>query len=139
MILHPIGPAEIETLLPLLGPYLDKMAARFPDDWPVAEIVRQAEAGTLLLWLIWDDEERKPYGLIGTEVLLKPSGRKFLTVRLAAGDDQAEWTDEAERRLLQHARENGCAVFEIVGRGGWERVLTGYRPSRWVILEKDVT
>ena len=45
MILIPLPPDQLAPLAPLLRPFAEQMAGRFPDDWPVPEIVRQARAG----------------------------------------------------------------------------------------------
>jgi hypothetical protein len=41
-------------------------------------------------------------------------------------------------RIEQWARQKGCARMRVVGRRGWQRVLTGFRQSKDVILEKEL-
>jgi hypothetical protein len=53
-----------------------------------------------------------------------------------AGGDMDELL-EAEKELRVWAKERGCESMEIIGRKGWERVLTEYKSSA-VILTKEL-
>lgn len=68
MILVPLPPGRLDQLWAVIAPFAAQMAARFPDNWPVAEIRRQFIDGILALSLIWSPEEQTATGLIGTGI-----------------------------------------------------------------------
>lgn len=53
-----------------------------------------------------------------------------------AGGDMDELL-QAEKEVCKWAVERGCSSMEIIGRKGWERVLSEYKPSA-VVLTKDL-
>jgi hypothetical protein len=127
----PIPREQIGALWPALLPFAEKLAARFPDDWPVAELHRQATEGELVLWLAYDSAALTPLALMGTDLFTHPSGRRSLRVRMTAGEDHSRWARVAERVAEDHARANGCARIEMDdARDGWARALPDYRRVR---------
>lgn len=136
MILIPLPPGRLEAAWPLALPFAEDMARRFPDDWPVAEILRQARRGTLLLWLVFAPQEGRAHGLVGTEVNDKPGGRRVLSVALAAGD-ALDRSLHLLGTLERHGAAHGCDAVEIRGRPGWARLFPDYRATRDILLRKD--
>lgn len=53
-----------------------------------------------------------------------------------AGGDMDELL-KAEKEVCKWAAERGCSGMEIIGRKGWERVLSEYKASA-VVLTKDL-
>lgn len=137
--IRPIPQGRLAALWPALLPFAEKLAARFPDDWPVAELRRQAAAGELVLWLAYDRAALTPLALMGTDLFTHPSGRRSLRVRMTAGEGHARWVRAAERVAVAHARANGCARIEIdEARDGWSRALPDYRRVRRSTLTKEL-
>ena len=116
---------------------LTKLERRFPDDWPLAEIVRQVHDDALLLWLVQDDDG-EALAVIGTQRLVKPSGAIVLSVTLAAGREARKWIGAVRTRLEEHARQNGCHRIEIEQRPGWARYLPDYAVTKRTVLTKEV-
>lgn len=142
----PEGPALIAIPLrdlahfwPLVLPFAEQMAQRFPDDWPAAEILRQAEVGTLQLWLAIDPASRTPLAAAGTRIGDKPSGRRVMAIAWLAGRDRRRWLPLLAE-LEACARLNRCAAIEIEpqSRAGWQRALPGYRARPTVHLSKEL-
>lgn len=140
MILRPLSPEEVRTALPNIQPFLDQFEATFRDDWPVDFILRRVAEHKLQLWLVWSEEERSAYALLGTEWGTKPTGLKVFDVRLAVGRDRKKWVPMVRDRLEQAARDLGCNRIVFDGRAGWVRDdLPGYELRRWVAAGKDLT
>lgn len=137
MQLIPVPPDRIAALWPVILPFAEQMAARFPDDWPPAELRRRAEAGLLVLWLIRPPEGGAPNALVGTEIHAKPSGRRALSIAFAAGGDHLR-SLAVVPALERYGAAMGCDFVEIRGRAGWGRHLTDYRATPGVILKKDL-
>lgn len=131
-------PADgLEHAWPLLAPFVEQMAARFPDDWPVRETWRKGLTGELAFWVIWEPDEKKAYGVCGTRLGEKPSGKKVLVIELVSGAEHTRWTHLISE-LEDYATANGCQRVEIHGRGGWARSLPGYRFQREPLLTKEL-
>lgn len=137
MRLVPISADRIDEAWAIIKPYAQQMADRFPDDWPLSEIQREAREGTLLLWLVWSDEERQHFGVVGTFVLVKPSGKRVLEVAIAAGVDHGQWV-HCITQLEDDARRRDCSSMLIRGRAGWARSLKDYRVEKDVLLTKEL-
>lgn len=141
MILYPLSRQEVLPAWEIIEPFARQMAERFPDDWPVDEILRQATEADLVLWLIWSEEERVCYGVIGTEVKIKASGKRVLVLSLAAGREHERWMLTVESRISDHAKANDCATFIVEGRTGWARWLPdlpGWQRQRWITASKEL-
>lgn len=137
MHLVPIDRDHLAEAWPVIAPFAAQMADQFPDDYPVSEIARAAGAGELLLWVVWDELAKEAFGVVGTTVIDKPSGRRFLDVSLAAGHNHERWV-HCIAQLEDHGREMGCQVASVLGRTGWARALTDYTVGRMAILTKEL-
>lgn len=138
MILFALPPARIDEWWAVVEPYARQMERRFPDDWPIAETRRQASSAALVLWLVWEPETQTSFGAIGTQIHVKPSGRKLLSISWAAGREHGKWARMASDTLDAYGRETGCTEAVIEGRAGWARAVEGYQPKRWSILVKEL-
>lgn len=138
MQLIPVPPDRIAALWPLIHPFAEQMAERFPDDWPPHELRRRAESGLMLLWLVRPPESETPSGLVGTELHAKPSGRRGLVIAFAAGSDHRRAL-AVMPELERYGASLGCDFIEIRGRSGWGRHLEDYRVTPGVVLKKELT
>ena len=131
-------PADhLTTIWAMVAPFAEKIAARFPDEWPVAIIAEAAAAQDLQLWLVWDDTAKKPLGCVGTRIIVKPSGKRILDIAWMAGDERKRWMRLLEI-LEDYARAEGCAAVSFVGRRGWAPDLPDYRVKRLAAYEKEL-
>ena len=71
---------------------------------------------------------------IVTEVVDYPK-QSVCRIWLAGGD--MDELLEAEKQIAVWARSIGCTGMEIIGRKGWQRVLTEYTPQS-VVLTKEL-
>lgn len=137
MELVPLQGDDLRRAWNIVHPFAEKMAAEYGDDWPVASIAKEAADGTLLLWLVWDEEARKALGLVGTQIIIKPSGRLWLDIKLAAGEQHERWV-HLIARLEEFGRLNGCERVEFRARPGWSRSLPDYQVTKVTFLSKDL-
>jgi hypothetical protein len=140
MRLDRLTPQQVQDHWPKLVGYCLQMERRFPDDWPVAEFVRQVEAGELVPWLAYDEETNKHYALVGTTLKLKASGRLFLTVPFAAGTEHHLWTPTGMPVLEEFARQRNAVAVDVYGRAGWGRQLgpLGFRALAMAQFRKEL-
>jgi hypothetical protein len=88
--------------------------------------VRSANA---LLWLVIDGDQVVGAGV--TQLALP-----FGWIVAFGGEDMRRSIPLIEN-IERHFREEGCTRVRIVGRPGWQRMLTDYRPVA-VLLEKEL-
>jgi hypothetical protein len=86
-------------------------------------------AGRALLWVSYDSPR-----IIGAAVTTIVN-RVCEIVAFGSDDMRASLPGLAE--IEDYARAVECRALRIIGRKGWQRALTGYRPVA-VILEKDI-
>ncbi|MBP1091951.1 hypothetical protein [Bradyrhizobium diazoefficiens] len=94
-----------------------------------ASIENQVLSGEQLLWLAWD----------GSAILAAATThltRDVCTITACSGHDRKRWLPLIEQ-IENYAKAEGALRTRIIGRRGWERVLSAYR-AQFVILEKDV-
>ena len=89
--------------------------------------------GRGLLWLAWDGE--KVYAAAVT-MLATTEWRKVCELIACGGKDIPRWLHLLEK-IEDYARAEGCSAVRIVGRKGWQCMLTNYRAKR-IILEKEI-
>lgn len=132
----PIPPAQLPRAWWHVEPLAKKVAERWPDDWPLTEIFRQAFAGTIAIWLVGD---KAPKAIIATQLLVKPTGKRTMVIKWCAGEDRASWLPAVRDRMVEHAIENDCSELTILdARLGWERDLPNVRRERSVTLTMDL-
>lgn len=138
MILFPVPRESLSDWWPVVLPFAEIMAKRFPDDWPTEETLRQAR-DTLALWLALEPEERTAYAAAGTKIIRKPSGKTVLVIRWCAGRQVDRWA-HLLRGFEDYGRENGCTAIEIEpgSRAGWKRAFPDYRARPSVMLTKEL-
>ena len=137
MILYPVPLERLDDWLPLIRPFAEQMARRFPDDWPVQETLRQARSGVLQLWLALDDEAGVAVAAAGTKIVTKASGKDVLALRWLAGSGRERWLPLLPG-LEDYGRQNGCTeiLIEPGSRAGWQKALPDYRATPTVQLTK---
>lgn len=127
-----IDPEKIELFWPHVEPLLRSAAVKtglalFSD------IEREIFAGRSLVWIAWNGSAIE--AAASTSLKNTESGLVCLIVA-CGGDDMARWLPLLDR-IEAYAKEEGCRCVRIIGRKGWERVLSGYE-SKHVILDKVI-
>lgn len=137
MILQALAPDMADQAWPLIAPWIEQLADRYPDDWPISQTREQIRKGFVVPWLIWDEKAKEPYGTALTELQVKPSGRKFFHVHVA-GKEPPKWVFLLQELELYGAQQ-GAEVSEIIGREGWQRSLPDYRKERLAVFTKELS
>ena len=88
-------------------------------------------AGDALLWLAYDG---KDIASACVTQISESEWRKVCTICACGGKDMNRWLGLLSD-IEAYAKAEGCSATRIVGREGWGRVLTAYRPHR-VVLER---
>lgn len=138
MQLVPIPRENLSDAWQFIQPFAEQIAGRFPEEWPVPVILAAAGAEELLLWIIWDEHSRKPFGCVATRVITKASGKRVLDIAWTAGEQRNLWLPLLST-LEQWARDHGCEGVEFLGRWGWSPDLPDYRCQKMAVFKKDLT
>ena len=87
------------------------------------------------LWILWDSQDKKYYGVVVTEIIQRPLQR-CLNIKIMTGNHREKW-QHLVKQIEDFAWQNNCDLLELVARPGWKRVLKpfGYKESH-VLLEK---
>lgn len=102
--------------------------------YDVASIIDGLMAEKYQLWLIWDEELKKPKGCAVTQILIYPTGLKALDLIIVTGRHRKDWV-HLMADLEQFGRNEGCGINQAMARPGWEKELPDYNKSH-VLLEK---
>jgi hypothetical protein len=90
-------------------------------DTPAPELIDLLLANMAQLWVLRKGGD--PIAAAVTE--LRPSPRGVVVHgMLLAGENMDDWIDDALACVKRHARDVGAIGIEIIGRDGWERLLT---------------
>lgn len=121
------------------------------DFWPVAEpflksamvrtglglfndVAADLFAGKSLLWIAWDGAAVE--AAAATQLQATENG--LVCVIVACGGRRLGRWLPLLAEIEAYAAKEGCSAVRIFGRMGWQRVLSGYRPSN-VVLDKPLT
>lgn len=123
-----VAPARVADFWPFARQYIRKAIERTGlNDFD--QIEKKVLAGEHLLWIAWD----------GTSILAAATTHltpDVCTIVACSGHDRKRWLPLMEQ-IEMYAKAEGALKVRIIGRRGWERVLSTYR-ARFTILEKDV-
>jgi hypothetical protein len=97
-----------------------------------ADIESDVLTGMQLCWIAWTGSEIMA---AATTRLVKPYD-KVCELTACSGYQMAQWLPLLGQ-IEKYAQAEGCKKMRIIGRGGWERVLDGYRVEH-VVLEKGL-
>lgn len=89
-------------------------------------------SGEWQCWTFWEDS--KCLAVVITKLSLESSGMKTLEAFIASGDDREKWQRVAVDHLKDFAKSEGCGLFEMLTRPGWERVFPEFKKTH-VMLE----
>lgn len=119
---------------PLARGYVEAALAEGPGDMTADDVYRFLQSEHMQLWLLWFNGVR---GAVVTEIAVYPR-QKTGVVRLFAA---AEGFRSAWLPMLGvieiWAEEKDCCAVEVIGRAGWQKLLTDYRQTH-VVLRKEI-
>lgn len=128
-----IPAAHAETVWPLAHTHLER-ALRFGDgEFTLDEARAFIRQGRFQLWLAWDPRCRRVIGAGLTEIFDYPQKRVCFLVLWASEAPRAHWLDGLDT-VERWAKAQGCAGMRLLGRKGWGRVLSNYRPQYTVFV-----
>jgi len=132
-----LPPNTIETLWPMLEKRLDAVIKRLNGRITGADMFRAISTGRQQCWTAWEGTEC--LAAVVTRITVHPTGLKALEALVASGDFREKWQYLAVDTLTDFMRAEGCTLFEIHARPGWERVLApkGFKRTN-IVLELEV-
>lgn len=92
--------------------------------YKLEDIRQMVLRGTLILWVIYNEEKKKAAGCLLTEIYIYPH-KKNLCIFLMGADDFKDAVPLIEE-LKEYASGIGCDSIEFYGRPGWETLLKPY-------------
>lgn len=122
---------DIPEIWELVAPIIER--ALFPGDYTLEHIREELEAATMQLWVSYPEGMAVDACLV-TRLENYP-GQRVCILLLMAG--KYEWEMAQFLALVEEwAREAGASCVRLLGRTGWERLLS-YRKTG-IILEKKL-
>lgn len=92
-------------------------------------------SGKWQCWTYW--EGTRCMAVVVTRINIESTGMKTLEAIMASGDNRDRWQRLAVDTLKMFAKAEGCKLFELIARPGWERVFTEFKKTH-VMLEWKV-
>lgn len=129
---------QVFDVWPLVEKYIAGVCQDNPISFDNGDLLSRAHKGTLLLWVFWDIEARKPLGVMGTETGIGHNSQMYVKAIFMTGEQMERWRDEMTSTVEAWARSIGATRIIGWARPGWGRVLPGYRKTH-VMLEKELT
>lgn len=130
-----LPPDTIATLWSLIKPRIVSAVERSNGRLTEKNIFDLVTAGQWQCWTFW--EGHKCLAVIITRLAVESSGMKTLDAFIASGDDREKWQRIAVDRLKEFAKLEGCGLFQLMARPGWERVFTEFKKTH-VLLEFEI-
>src|SRR5713226_4450419 len=127
-----VDPGRVRAVWPRVAGLIHA-AMRRGDLSSYAAVEASVLRGDALLWLVRDGLEIPAAAV--TE-LQQTEWRKVCVIVACGGADMSRWIGLIAR-IEAFARAENCSAVRIIGREGWGRLLTAYRPKR-VVLEKEL-
>lgn len=128
-----VGKQDVNGVWDKVEPFIVKALKRWIPAWRPADLKKDIENDTMQLWIAYNDEEKKVYGVCMTQVMQYPL-LKALHVFLVGGIDfkkwQNNWVEAAEKR----AREEKCDILQATGRRGWLHIPGAFESA--VVINK---
>lgn len=89
-------------------------------------------AGEMQLWSYWDGNEC--LGVAVSELGFADSGMKTCKVLIGSGHHRDKWQFVMRDTIKKFAELEGCGLFYMVTRPGWQRIFTDMKMTH-VVLE----
>lgn len=107
------------------------LLARVSDsDRPLPDVKKCLQKGTSQLWVGWAGETIT--AALVTETY-EFEGQTFCSLFLCAGSELGSWLHHL-KTIEAWAKSNNCQICQLVGRGGWARIL---QPLGYYVYGRD--
>jgi hypothetical protein len=133
MRLYQVGVERLPDYWLLVSPLLNLACIRSENRYQLGDVVQRIADGLMQLWIVAGPTEIET--ALVTEIIVYPEF-KAARISLLGGRYRENWTG-FEPELAAWAKANGCAVLQVIGRPGWERVLPEWRKVS-VTLERNL-
>ena len=130
-----LPPDTIDALWPAIRQRIVSGVERSSGRLTEKSVFDLLKAGTWQCWTYW--EGHKCLAVVITRLGIESSGSKSLEAIMASGDNRDRWQRIAVDTLKKFAKSEGCKLFELIARPGWERVFTEFKKTH-VMLEWKV-
>lgn len=118
---------DAQTVWPIVEPMFQRVVDRDRGRSSTETIKQSIMDGRSILWVSSDIEIA-----VTTSIEVYPTGKKSCLIAACAGEN-LETCKHAEKVLERYAKEMGCEMIEIYGRGGWLRALDGYEKDNTIM------
>lgn len=117
-------------------PYLEKSLVLTPE-YTLMDVYQLVKDGSLTLWMFYNDEKKKAFGSMVTEIIEHPQ-KRLLNIFLLSSDD-FEGVKFLFADFIEYLRLLGVDGMECAGRFGLERLLKdlGFKKS-YIVMSIDV-
>lgn len=107
------------------------------DECSIYDIYELLKSGDLTLWMFYNDESKKAFGSMITQVIEHPHKKVFGVFLM--GTNSFERFKPLFKDMVAHARSIGAASIDCAGRLGLERLLPklGFKKS-YVVMAYDL-
>jgi hypothetical protein len=118
-----VAPEHLDDVWPEAAPLLAR-ALRLNACLDLDDVHDFIRCGAMDLLVVVDGETGELVAALTSEIVDYPRLRSLRIVLAGANDNRLlEWMDEMHDLIETGARQAGCAVMEIIGRGGWLKRL----------------
>lgn len=121
MRLIPIHPENLKQAWKDVEKYVARGIEYTDDKYSVADIKEAILGQNLILWVVYNDEEKRAQGCVLTEIYEYPQ-KRCLMIFLLAGDGFDRIVTLLPD-LMEYGKGRGCVSLEFYGRPGWEKTL----------------
>jgi hypothetical protein len=137
MNVYLIPPEYVKEVYSDIEKHLERLVPTTNGRFEKIDILHDLLVGIENLWVVVEEDETVPLGIIITQVSHYPR-KSMLSIQYAAGDRLDEWIDEGLQTMENWAVDNGCTGMEITGRRGWVRKLKLYDwEEEFVIVKRE--
>lgn len=127
-----LPPDTLDVLWPTIRPRVVSGVERSSGRLTEKAAFDLLRSGTWQCWTYWEDN--RCLAVVITRLNIESSGIKTLEAIMASGDNRDKWQRLAIETLKAFAKAEGCKLFELIARPGWERVFTEFKKTH-VMLE----
>lgn len=130
-----VDPARVEEIWPHVEGFIASALWRSPDGDKPTDALHELNAGHLLLWVVWAEDEHELIAAATTRLIDIATGR--ICVITACGGKKLERWKQFVGDIEKYARDEGCIELRLMGRKGWVKMFPDFREP-WCLLSKEL-
>lgn len=123
---------DVDKVWAGVEPLIDAAIKRWLPLMDTDDVLKSLHKDIMQLWIAYDDEKKKLYGAVVTEILPYPKA-KMCNVFLLGGNDIRLWKDEMGAAIEDFAKKENCAFLQAMGREGWHKLFPDMFESATII------